>query len=267
MNEKKPTIKNYFRLISSLLFYSSVYFLSINLLNKHSPSLFPIQSGYDIKYPLSTYLWFFYSIFLIYFFCSLVKIKSDFKITLTISIIIFTLCNANSSTVVSALLGINFKNFLSIDNEYVFYVLYAITGGSFYNYKSVNWKLPIIITTISLGFIALLTTKSTIQEKHFVINYFVYQSIFVFVAATGFFAFLCAISERLPDNKIIQTISSYSLCIYGYHWILIYIAQRVFSYHKYSSFYTIPITLVLVLITSSLLAMLTKKLDRRGFVS
>ena len=133
-----------------------------------------------LKTPVSTYLWFFYSITGVDIISNLITVSKIgiWKLVFVTFLVVFPLNNA-TTYVTSCLFNYNFSNMFTIDGNFFYFITYSILGSAFRNAKySDSFKERLIyylaptFILISLSTIYLTSYSSVYYGKQ--INYFYY---------------------------------------------------------------------------------------------
>ncbi len=269
-SEKTPKTKNFIKLFSALFFYSLVVIFMRFSISIVKPDLINSNEYYFFSAPSFYHLWFFYPLIVIYFFARFINVRKDINVPyiMILIVIIFSILNPKFGHEIKYLSGFNIENYFMIDGDFVFYLLYALSGAVLKNYSTKSKKqsyalfLLFIICTITISY---LTKSGTYSRGEYFTMFHEYTSPLVFISALCVFVIFKSIKPR--NSKVINFISEKSLPIYGFHAIILYVIQRFFNYQSHSALIFIPVIFFIVLSTSSIIATVITKLDKHRYIS
>lgn len=266
-NNKEPKLKNFIKISIIIVFYSLVSIFIIKSLTIYmGTSPYPIYLNL-LKTPSYYHLWFLYPLIGIYVISSLVKIREKDSVrALLIIALIFVFFNKNTASLIFTALGINSYFYFMLDGDFIFYLLYAISGAYIKHIKAKNSNLPLFalvyvvsITLISIPNSIIGPSNSKIIEVSYNFN-----SPLVFFSAISVFIILKSMKIK---NKVTNLLSSHSLAIYGFHAPLLLVIQSVFPYGDINSLVGIPLVSIALIIICLALSEVTRLFDRWRIVS
>lgn len=266
-NNKEPKLKNFIKIAIIIIFYSLASILiikSLTIYNGTSP--YPIYLNL-FKTPSYYHLWFLYPLIGIYMISSLVTIREKDSINaLLIIALIFIFFNKNTANLIFSTLGINSYLYFMLDGDFIFYLLYAISGAYIKHIKAKNSHLP-LFALVYVASIALISIPNSIispsNSKIIGVSYN-FNSPLVFFSAISVFIILKSIKIK---NKVTDLLSSHSLAIYGFHAPLLLVIQSVFPYGDINSLVGIPLISIALIIICLALSEMTRLFDRWRIVS
>ncbi|NBL88822.1 acyltransferase family protein [Proteus sp. G2673] len=266
--EKKPKMSNNIKIIKYLLSYSFLYYIFYNSINYFMPEYFYLPKIGFLEYPASYHLWFFYSLIIIYifsYFISMINTNGKF-ILLSILFIVFIL-NSKSTFITESLFSFKMKYFFSINDNIIFFVIYASFGAITRKVSKDKHHLilpfSLALLLISISTIINLTEKESVYRGYNYVEFYAYSSPLVFLSSASFFLLMLSLSSKLRDNIFINIVSSNSLTIYGVHAGILFIILETTKYHvKYNPIITIPVVTFIVLFLSIFISILLRKIDR-----
>lgn len=273
MSNKKPKFKNYIRLLTSLLFYSSISLILFLLARKISPSSIVMEKFSFFNEPSFYHLWFFYPMIGIYIFSNFIYLeKLNTKHIVICIFVIFLLLNPRLNDLSLVMTGINISNLFMIDGEFIYYFLYAITGSVIgreflYNKIKINSYLLISIIILSSSLTSYFNSISYQfgNEKKF--SFYDFNSPLIFICSLSFFILIVSLNFSKKQFKLVSFISDNSLSIYGIHAFIISTIKRIIDYKSYNPIIFIPIIFTLVLFLSLFFSLLIRKVDKKRLFS
>lgn len=260
-SEKTVKAKNFIKIITALLFYSSIALLAAILFTFIDPNK-PFSFSF-FNEPSFYHLWYFYPLIAIYLLSLLIKIRElKFNYYVLIFLLFFTFFNPQINSFFS-LIGIKITNYFFINSEFFYYVLYGLTGASLRYQKSPARKTIFIyiIASIIIAYLTHLTKHNKLWP------FYNYTNPLVFFAAFSFFSHFKSRENTIKPNKIITLISKNSLGIYGIHAFIIYAIAYFSNFHTYNAIITIPLIFIITLVLSLLFSTIIKLVDKKGYIS
>ncbi|EPI4692649.1 hypothetical protein HMPREF3119_04210 [Morganella sp. HMSC11D09] len=266
-NNKEPKLKNFIKIPIIIVFYSLVSIFIIKLLTIYmGTSPYPIYLNL-LKTPSYYHLWFLYPLIGIYIISSLVKIREKDSIrALLIIALIFVFFNKNTASLIFTALGINSYFYFMLDGDFIFYLLYAISGAYIKHIKVKNsyLSLSVLMYVVSIALISIPTSIISQSENKIIEVSYNFNSPLVFFSAVSVFIILKSIKVK---NKITNLLSSRSLAIYGFHAPLLLVIQSIFPYSDINSLVGIPLISITLIIVCLALSEVTRFFDRWRIVS
>lgn len=269
-NTKKVSQKNYIKVITALLFYSSIAIITKFALSLYSPTLAEkLPLHYNLLAEPSIYhLWYFYPLIIIYMIANLVKVRDiNFLQGLGIITLLFTFFNPKINDLLSLFTTFKFTNYFFVQGETIYFVLYAILGGLFYQLKNLNTsygKISFFIYLFSSMLVAILTYYSK-GNRAFL--FYEYTGILVFLASLCIFASFYLCQTILKPSKLISLIARHSLAIYGIHAFIVSGLSVLTKFYNYQFIAVFPVIFLIVLICSLFCSIIIKKIDSKGYIS
>ena len=263
-SEKSVKIKNFIKIITALLFYSTIAFfaaITFHIIQPNIPIDFKILSQ-----PSFYHLWYFYPLIAIYLLSAIIQIRNiKFITSLTIFIIFFILFNPKINNY-TQLFNFRIDNYFYIQGDFLFFVLYGLLGASFRNFQPKKTLPYLYLTTYILCslFIAYLTYLTSHNKTW---PFYSYSTPLVFLAAFSLFSFIKTKELELKENSFITIISKNSLGIYGIHAFILYAISYFTHFYKYSVFIFLPIIFLVVLTSSLIFSLILKKIDKKGYIT
>lgn len=260
--------KNFFYLIKMLLFFSilSVAYLmstkNVSYYNKLPSLLFS---------PPFFHLWFFYALIVIYSFFYIFQCRNYSSRHIIFTIALFIIINPTTIILINKIFDLNLRFlFISIEDNNIYYLLYALLGYQLGNYKFenhikiktlliINLLLYIASTYVTFKMTTILTLESDGKYNG---TFYNYKSLSVFISSLSLFIYIKYLQlDKL--QKVMSNISKHSIFIYGFHAIILDPARTTFNMiDKYSAYVFIPIAFVIILSVSYGLSVVIFKLDR-----
>lgn len=265
----KPRLKHFVRIATALLFYSACALFYLAFYQKQN--IFPVVQGFFSK-PVFYHLWFFYTLFSIYVLATIITVREvSFTSLLCLCFILFVLFNPDLS-VLFGYFGITFKNYIHLDGNKIYYLLYAVFGaclGRCNLPKSTFFSFVLLSTFISVNiFKALLTYSASFSAGQYTGMYQSWTGVLVSAGAVSLFIFV-----RMNSNffdlfkRQLLVVSRNSLPIYGIHAIVLDLILR----QQYRNFdrplIDLPVTFFVTLVVSLTAAAVIRRVDRYGWVS
>ncbi|HEI8570845.1 TPA: acyltransferase family protein [Morganella morganii] len=265
--DKKPKLKNYTKIIFSLLFYSAFSILSYKILHKLLPDVFYYPRIGILNTPASYHLWFFYSLLVIYMLSNIFNANTSMlKQAIVPILIIMVLFNDKLTFITESIFEVKATTLFTVSGDIVYYMIYAVVGAyirctNIKSNKLISFSL-LLVFIVSTCFTASLTDLESVRRGKIFIEFYSYHSPFVFISAVSLFLFVKSKNETLRENKFISLVSKNSLPIYGFHAIVLFIIVESTKYFlKYTPITTIPIVFVITLFLSLLMSVIVKKID------
>lgn len=269
-NTKKVSQKNYIKVITALLFYSSIAIITKFALSLYSPTLAEkLPLHYNLLAEPSIYhLWYFYPLIIIYMIANLVKVRDiNFLQGLGIITLLFTFFNPKINDLLSLFTTFKFTNYFFVQGETIYFVLYAILGGLFYQLKNLNTSYGKISFFIYL-FISMLVAILTYYSKdNRAFLFYEYTGILVFLASLCIFASFYLCQTILKPSKLISLIARNSLAIYGIHAFIVSGLSVLTKFYNQPFFIVFPLIFLIVLLLSLSFSIVVKKIDKQGWIS
>ncbi|HDU8602167.1 TPA: acyltransferase family protein [Morganella morganii] len=269
MLEKKPKIKNFSRLVASLLFYSAIALAMFLVAKKISPSSIMMTDFNFFTEPSFYHLWFLYPMLGIYIFSYLISVnKIDSKYALLSVFVVFVVLNPRTSNLIEFTLGLNVNNLFMIDGVFIYYLLYAVSGaiiGSMVIKKELKLNkyaaiLSIIISTVCISFLTLKTYEDGSYNE---ISFYDFNSPLVFILSLSIFYFIFSVKSFLVERAVVSVIAENSLAIYGIHAFVLSIVKRFIDYKLHNAFLFIPLIFALVVSISLIFSLALKLIDKK----
>ena len=273
MSEKKPKIRNYIRLLTSLLFYSGIALILFVLAKKLSPSSILMEKFTFFNQPSFYHLWFLYPMFGVYLFSHFISVKNlNIKYSSICVLFIFLMLNPKLNDISLMLFGLDISNLFMIDGIFVYYFLYGISGALIGNLSQscklkVNCYILLLLIFISLFFTSYLnklTYDLGIERK---ISFYDFTSPLIFVMASSVFIFIFSVNFFKKERRWVSIIADNSLCIYGIHAFILAIIKKIIDYKLHNPLLLVPIIFILVLMFSIIFAKLLRKVDKGRYFS
>ncbi|WP_425594973.1 acyltransferase family protein, partial [Morganella morganii] len=160
-NKKEPKIKNFIKIAIIIIFYSLVSIFIIKLLTIYTgKSPYPIYLNI-FKTPSYYHLWFLYPLIGIYIISSLITIREKDSVNaLLIITLIFIFFNKNTANLIFSAFGVNVYFYFMLDGDFIFYLLYAISGAYIKHIKIKNnyLFLSALVYVASIALISISTS-------------------------------------------------------------------------------------------------------------
>ncbi|WP_368570508.1 acyltransferase [Acinetobacter baumannii] len=271
-SDRNVKVKNFIKLIVSLIFYSALCVISVKLMSYATNNVVTVPSYGFFDKPAFYHLWFFYVLIPIYFIAGIIKVrKENLLYILAIATLIFTLLNPSMNVITKKIFNIDIRNKFMLDGNFIFYLSYAFIGGALSHINIINknrvFTISLIMFLTSALLMGYLTMNETINQGKLYTGYRAYVSPLVAICSISFMIMLMSLSGRLKRIKIIELISILSLPIYGVHAVILYSLRKIYNYQTLN-FYTSTVMVFLFTITVSiLLSLIIKKIDRNNFIS
>ena len=266
-NKKEPKIKNFIKIAIIIIFYSLVSIFIIKLLTIYTgKSPYPIYLNI-FKTPSYYHLWFLYPLIGIYIISSLITIREKDSVNaLLIITLIFIFFNKNTANLIFSAFGVNVYFYFMLDGDFIFYLLYAISGAYIKHIKIKNnyLFLSALVYVASIALISISTSVISPSDNKIIEVSYNFNSTLVFFSAVSVFIILKSIKIK---NKVTYLLSSRSLAIYGFHAPLLLIIQSIFPYSDINSLAGIPLISIVLIIICLALSEVTRFFDRWRIVS
>ena len=268
--EKQVSKKNYIKVITALLFYSCIAILTKLVVSFIAPNLaskLPLYYNF-IAQPSIYHLWYFYPLIIIYMIANLVKVRDvNFLQGLGIITLLFTVFNPKINDLLSLFTTFKFTNYFFVEGETIYFVLYAMLGGLFYQLKNLNTSYGKISFFLYL-FISMLVAILTYYSKdNRAFLFYEYTGILVFLASLCIFASFYLCQTILKPSKLISLIARHSLAIYGIHAFIVSGLSVLTKFYNYQFIAVFPVIFLIVLICSLFCSIIIKKIDSKGYIS
>lgn len=269
-NTRKVSQKNYIKVVTALLFYSSIAIIIKLVLSLYSPALadkLPLHYNF-LAEPSIYHLWYFYPLIIIYLISNLVKVREiNFLQGLGVITLLFTFFNPKLNDLLEISINFKFTNYFFIEGEIFYFVLYAVLGGCFYNLRNLNinyGRISFFLYLIVSILIAVFTNSSKSNTSFL---FYEYTGILVFFASLCFFASFYLCQTILKPSRLVSLISRHSLAIYGIHAFVVSGLSVLTKFYKYPFMIAFPVIIIMVLLCSLCVSILIKKIDTKGYIS
>ncbi|QLN37212.1 acyltransferase [Escherichia fergusonii] len=257
-------LKNIFRLITSLIFYSVIY--SVYVHYKYDKPLFEsLTSIY--REPVFYHLWFFYYLIICYALMFFVKSKSSYEAKHLIVIsFIFTFLSVKMNDL-TRMFGFHYQSISLINSGMLLFIFYCVAGAviASIEYKKSYYYISIITVLLSVSILTILTYYASLEKGKYNSIFEVEASIPVYYCSVSMFYILRHTEFKGVSQRIIEVLSSSSLVMYGLH--VLFVDSYKFERLKMNPIKDMITTTASVIVACVILAFLIKKIDRRGYVS
>lgn len=257
-------LKNIFRVITALVFYSLIYSIYAHY-QYNRPLLESIISIY--KEPVFYHLWFFYYLIICYALMFFVKSKATYGIKHLAAIsFIFTFLSVKMNDLTS-MFGVHYQSISLINSGMLLFIFYCVAGAvvASIEYRKSYYYICLFTVILSVTALTILTYYASLEKGKYNSVFEVEASIPVYYCSIAMFYILRHAEFKGISQRIIEVLSSSSLVMYGLH--VLFVDSYKFERLKMNPIKDMITTTTSVVVACVILAFLIKKIDRRGYVS
>ncbi|KJL59259.1 hypothetical protein SS57_11530 [Enterobacter hormaechei subsp. xiangfangensis] len=257
-------LKNIFRVITALIFYSLIYSIYAHY-QYNRPLLESIISIY--KEPVFYHLWFFYYLIICYALMFFVKSKATYGIKHLAAIsFIFTFLSVKMNDLTS-MFGVHYQSISLINSGMLLFIFYCVAGAvvASIEYRKSYYYICLFTVILSVTALTILTYYASLEKGKYNSVFEVEASIPVYYCSIAMFYILRHTEFKGISQRIIEVLSSSSLVMYGLH--VLFVDSYKFERLKMNPIKDMITTTISVVVACVILAFLIKKIDRRGYVS
>ncbi len=270
--DRKPTSKNYMRLLFALTFYSVLALVYLHIYR--GLPIYQLTINIIFK-PVFYHLWFFYTLIVIYLFANIIQIRTSVNIYIALALffVFFVLFNPKLISVLKLLdPNYNFKHRMQLDGTIVYYLMYAVFGAILGKCKAnfSNFSRYIFLTLFiaSSVVVAYGTYIVSIPAGKYIGTFYHYGSVPVAIGAASLFLYIRTIEfSALRIKWAINLVANSSLVMYGTHAIVLDYIRRE-GYRDYNNpIIDISAVFLVTVFICFIIYTLIQRIDKKRYIS